>query len=172
MVTDWKRLAKQLGSLHENGESGGDSFAQEAFDEILGDEWIESAVEHIVSFKPGRELAMNCLRYFHSSKATKYAYHIYKSSAGERADQAVWLIKHLANPISFNWIEEFLNDSNVIHWGIGVLDQLLWTRQVQYDNKAKSLLELANKNSNGQLKGQIDFIMEYLEEQSRSSLQG
>jgi|SRR4030095_6978349 hypothetical protein len=105
MKTDWTQLATKLGTLRENGESGGDSFAKEAFDEILGDEWIANTVEHSISLKPGRELAMNCLRYIHSTKATKYAYQIYKSSTGERADQAVWLIKHLANPVSINWIE-------------------------------------------------------------------
>ena len=42
MLTDWTIVAKQLGSLHDDGsESGGDNFAQKAFDEILGDEWIE-----------------------------------------------------------------------------------------------------------------------------------
>ena len=44
MLTDWTILAKQLGSLHNVGsESGGDIFAQKAFDEILGDEWIEKS---------------------------------------------------------------------------------------------------------------------------------
>ena len=166
MVTDWKDLATQLGSLHDSGESGGDSFAQQALDEILGEEWIESTVEYIVSFKCGQELAMNCLRYLHSTKATKYAYHVYKSSQGERADRAVWLIKHLANPMSFEWIEEFLNDSNVIHWGIGVLDQLLWTEQVPYDDKAKALLELADKNTSGHSKSNTDFIRQYVEERN------
>lgn len=167
MTTDWRQLATQLGSLRDDGsESGGDSFAQHAFDEILGDEWIESTVEHIISFGRGRELAMNCLRYLHSAKATKYAYHVYKTSEGERADQAVWLIKHLANPIAFDWVEEFLNDKDVIHWGIGVLDQLLWTEQIPYGDKAKSLLELADRNSNGQLKEQTDFIRQYLHERN------
>jgi hypothetical protein len=167
MTTDWKQLARQLGSLRDDGsESGGDDYAKKALDEILGDEWIESAVEHIVSFKRGRELAMNCLRYLHSTKATNYAYRVYKASDGERADQAVWLIKHLANPIALEWIEEFLNDKNVIHWGLGVLDQLLWTEQVLYDDKAKSLLELADRNSKGQLKEHTDFIRQYIEERN------
>lgn len=166
MVTDWSELATQLRSLHENGESGGDDYAQKAFDEILGDEWVESTVEYIVSFKRGQELAMNCLCYLQSLKATKYAYQIYKSSEGERADRAVWLIKHLGNPISFEWIEEFLNDNNVIHWGIGVLDQLLWTQQIPYDDKAKALLDLADKNSNGQSKGNTDYIRQYVEERN------
>jgi hypothetical protein len=167
MITDWKQLARQLGSLRDDGsESGGDDYAKKAFDEILGDEWVESTVEHIVSFKRGRELAMNCLRYLHSNKATNYAYRVYKTSEGERADQAVWLIKHLANPIAFEWIEEFVNDKNVIHWGLGVLDQSLWTEQILYDDKAKLLLELADTNSNGQLKEQTDFIRQYVHERN------
>jgi len=167
MLTDWTSLARKIGSLHEDGsEKGSDKFALKALDEILGDEWIESTVEHIVSFRRGRELAMNCLRNLHSTKATQYAYKVYKSSEGERADQAVWLIKHIANPISEEWIEEFLNDKNVIHWGLGVLDQLLWTEQIQYDDKTKSLLELAEINSNGQLKEQTNFIRQYIEERN------
>lgn len=166
MTTDWTTLAIQLGSLKDNSESGGDTFAQQAFDEILGDEWIESTVEHIIAFKRGRELAMSCLGYLHSAKATKYAYEVYKSSGGERAEQAVYLIKHLANSISFDWVEEFLNDKNVIHWGIGVLDQLLWTEKIAYDDKSRSLLELADKNSDGQLKDQTDFIRKYIEERN------
>lgn len=84
----------------------------------------------------------------------------------ERADQAVWLIKHIANPISLDWVEEFSKDKNVIHCGLGILDQLLWTEQIPYDDKAKSLLELADKNSNGQLKEQIDFIKQYINERN------
>jgi len=166
MVTDWKKLARELGSLHESGESGGDSFAKRAFEEILGDEWIESTVDDIIAFKRGDELAMSCLRYLNSSKATKYAYQVYKSSQGERADRAVWLIKNLANPIALEWIREFLNDTNVIHWGIGVLDQLLWTEQVPYDDKVKALLDLADKNLNGQSKDNTDFIRQYVEKRN------
>lgn len=165
MTTDWTYLARQLGSLHEDGsESGGDNFAQKAFDEIFGDEWIESSVEHIISPKGGQELAMNCLRYIQSTKAANYAYQIYKTSGRERAERAVWLIKQIANPISIDWVEEFLNDENVIHWGIGVLDQLLWTEQIPYNDKAKYLLKLAEQNSNGHLKNHTDFIRKYMDE--------
>src|SRR5829696_1781359 len=113
MITNWKELAKQIGSLHENGERGGDDFAQMAFEQIFGRDWIENTVEHIVSFKPGSEVAMNCLRLLRLKQAVLYAYEIYKSSSGERAAQAVWLIEHIAHPVSFDWIEEFLKDENV-----------------------------------------------------------
>ena len=167
MITNWERLAKQLGSLLDDGsEVGGSDFAQQTFDEILGDEWIEDAVEHIVSNKRGGELAMNCLRLIHSTKATTYAYRVYKTSNGVRAAQAVWLIKQLANPISLDWVEEFLDDKNAINWGVGVLDQLLWCEQIKYDNRVKSLLELADKNSNGELREYTDFIRQFMDERN------
>lgn len=101
-------------------------------------------------------------------KATLYAYEIYKSSTHERADRAVWLIKQLAHPVSYEWIEEFLNDMNVIGWGLGVLDQLLWTRQIPFDEKAEKLLHLALTNSEGQMADQIDFIRSYLQARSEN----
>lgn len=168
MITDWITLAKSIGSLKDDGsESCGEDITKVAFDEILGDEWIQNTVETIVSLKKGSELAMNCLNLIGSTKAILYAYSIYKSSEGERARQAVWLIKHIVNPVSLNWVEEFLNDKNVIDWGLGVLDQLLWTEQIPNDKKIESLLNLAETNSKGQLKDLTDFIRTYLEQRNR-----
>ncbi|MGN6399506.1 MAG: hypothetical protein ACTHMD_03565 [Flavisolibacter sp.] len=169
MITDWKAIGYKIGTIREDGESGGDSFAKIALEEILGQEWIETTVEQIVSFKRGFELAMSCLRYIHSERAVLYAYNIYKTSNGDRAAQAVWLIKHIAHPVAFDWIEEFLNDNNVMIWGIGVLDQLLWSEQIIYDEKANSLLNIAEEKANGELKGQVEFIREYIQERSHNS---
>ncbi len=167
MITNWLTLSKKLGSLQEdNSERGGDTYAQKALDEILGDEWIQNTVDDIISIKKGSELAMSCLSYIQSTNATKYAYNIYKTSQGEKAQQAVYLIKHIANPISVDWIEEFLHDENVIHYGLGVLDQLLWSEQIPFDDKAELLLELAGKNSKGQLKDQIEFIQKYIKDRN------
>jgi hypothetical protein len=106
---------------------------------------------------------MNCLRLLRSEKAVLYAHEIYIESTGERASQAVWLIKQIAHPVSIAWIEEFLNDPNVIDWGLGVLDKLLWAGEIPYDEKAQSLLDLAVFNSKGILQGHVDFIKEYME---------
>ncbi len=134
----------------------------------MGDDWIKEAVDHIVSIAPGSEIAMNCLRMLRSKKAVIYAYQIYRNSAGNKAAQAVWLIKHIAHPISKEWVPEFLNDKNVIGWGLGVLDQLLWTEQIQFDESIQSLFDLAIKNSKGQLQEQVDFIKEYLDQREKN----
>jgi hypothetical protein len=99
-------------------------------EELFGDEWIKETVEYIISFKSGSEVALNCLQVIHSQKAVLYAFEIYRSSNNERANRAVWFIKQIAHPISFQWIQEFLNDENVIGPGLGVSDQLLWTEQI------------------------------------------
>lgn len=167
MVTNWKEIALKVGALHNDGsESGGDSYGKAVMEEILGEEWIQSTVDHIISFKAGGEVATNCLRLIDSPKATIYAYNIYKLSDGERADRAVWLIKQLAHPVSIQWVEEFLNDENVICWGLGVLDQLLWRKQIQYDENIEALFQLALINSNDQLKNQVDFIRSYLQKRA------
>ncbi len=115
--------------------------------------------------KKGSELAMNCLRLIHSKKAAIFSYEMYKKSANkDRSDRAVWLIKQLSHPISLTWIEEFLNDDNVSHWGIGVLDQLLWGEFIRYDDHAKALLEKAEKIS----PDQVQFIRGYLAEREQT----
>ncbi len=171
MITDWKELGEKVGSISDDGESGSSVYASIALEDILGQEWIESTVEHIVTlkFKLGQELALNCLKLIHSQKAVLYAYDIYKSSNEQRAAQAVWLIKQIAHSISFGWIEEFLNDDNVKGWGIGVLDKLLWEEQIQYDNKVEHLLQLAEGKGNEDLQGQVDFIREYLRQRENNS---
>jgi len=160
MITDWKELAERLGLIHNDGESGGDRYAEQALQEILGEEWILQTVEHILSYKKGSEIAMNCLRLIRSKKAATLAYQIYKSSSNDRADRAVWLIKHLEHPIAITWVEEFLDDDNVKHWGLGVLDELLWHELVPYDDYTKALLEKSENVS----PEQVQFIREYLAE--------
>jgi len=170
MVTNWKEIALKIGSLNVDGsEAGGDSYGQAALEEILGKEWVESTVDFIISFKRGGEAAVACLRLIHSSRAAIYAYSIYKSSTGERANRAVWLIKQLAHPVSYQWVEEFLNDANVIGWGLGVLDRLLWTKQISYDEKAEKLLQLSLTNSEGQMTYKVDFIRSYLQARTESN---
>ncbi len=127
--------------------------------------WIKEAVEKAIFNEPGAELAMNCLRLISSELAADYAYSIYQSDFdADRKNMAVWLIKHLTVRKSYHWIEEFLNDKSVIGWGIGVLDQLLWTEKIDYEKekgRIDYLLNIALTNSNGELKDNVDFIKEY-----------
>ena len=167
MRSDWEKIGIKVGSLdgNKNIEIGGNDLAKKAFEEILGEEWIKTTVDHIIQVKRGSELAMNCLRLLESEKATIYAYEIYKNSKAEKAVEAVWLIKQIANPIAFKWVEGFLNDPNVMIWGFGLLDQLLWTENIVFDHnrdKVELLFKLALKNSNNKLLEDVEFVKKYL----------
>lgn len=156
MKTNWYELTFSIGQDSQ--------YVSRAFETILGDEWIEDTVECAIEYGLGGELAMNCLRHIHSEKACIYAYNVYKSSTGERARMAIWLIKHLTNKISYPWVEDFLNDKNVMDWGLGVLDQLLWGQIIEYDENVERLLQLAHINSKGGLDELIQFIRDYLKD--------
>ncbi|RYZ88712.1 MAG: hypothetical protein EOP04_08680 [Proteobacteria bacterium] len=159
MTTDWKELAIRLGSLKIDGsESGSDHLAQVALKSILGTEWITSAVDHVVANRPGSELALGCLRAVCSWEAVQYAFLIYKASTGERADRAVWLIKHIAHPKTIEWVDDFLEDQNVAHWGLGLLDQLVWCERAPDLRRIEQLLEKASGLYEGALEPQVRFI--------------
>lgn len=130
----------------------------------MGEEWIITTVEHAISFKPGNEVAMNCLHLLKSEKAVLYGYDAYKSSTGDRASQAVWLIKRICHPIALNWVDEFLSDENVAKEGLGVLDQLLWSEQIDVDDNVTQLLNKADTIFDGQMKNGVEFIRLYLRE--------
>jgi len=171
MKTDWDKIDKQLS---EEIQSYGTHRAEKALEVILGDEWIEDAVKKTFDFNGhSGELAMNCLRHISSSKAAKIAYKIYQEdNQNDRKSMAVWLIKQLAVKESYEWIEEFLNDKKVIVYGIGVLDQLLWCEIIDYEEEQERidfLLELTLKNSNGELKDNVDFIKNYLNEREKTT---
>ncbi len=165
MVIDWTALAVEVGSIHPTGEQGSDLFTQRALAQIIGAENIANAVELILGFQPGSELAMNVLRYISSQEAAELAYQAYRHSSGEPAGRAVWLIKHIAYPHSLLWIEGFLRDDNVAGWGIGVLDQLFWTHRIDpEDAVVMALLDLAAQHQNENVREQAAFITTYLHE--------
>ncbi|MEO1485891.1 MAG: hypothetical protein AAFU57_09095 [Bacteroidota bacterium] len=166
MKTDWNRLDKDLS---KEIKSYGTIRAKKALETILGDTWIEDAVQKATEYNAhSSELAMDCLRHISSVKAAKIAYQIYLNDTNnDRKSMAVWLIKQLAVEESYEWIEDFLNDQNVMVWGIGVLDQLLWCEIIDYEDEKERvdyLFELSLNNSNGALKENVDFIKSYLHE--------
>jgi hypothetical protein len=161
MTIDWTQLARDVGSLRADGESGGTEYAQRALEQILGEENLQGAVDLVLAYGPGSELAMNVLRHIRSRRATEMAYEAYRSTSGEQASAAVWLIKHIAHPCAIPWIAEFLRDPNVSGWGIGVLDQLLWNRRVEPE-EVEALLTEAERHASENVREQAAFIRGYL----------
>jgi hypothetical protein len=164
-VTDWTQLARDVGSLQGTSESGGSKYACRAIEQLLGDERIREAVEHIVAGRPGSELAMNVLRHIESERAAQVAYEVYRASSGDRASMAVWLIKHIAHPSTVAWVPELLADPNVAGWGVGLLDQLLWCERVE-PHEVEHLLIAAEQHAAESVREQAAFIRVYLRERA------
>ena len=167
MKYNWKELAIKVGSLkydssgRKMGEADGTYFARDALELILDKNEIKEMVEYILDHKEGEGLVISILRYIKSSTATQYAYNTYKNSEGQRAMDAVWILKQIAHPMSFKWIEEFLDDDNVKGWGIGVLDQLLWWGLIEEED-AEYLLKKGEKHKNKHVRETVEFIRNYL----------
>ena len=82
---------------------------------------------------------------------------------------SAWLIKHLHVKESFNWLEEIIGDSDgaVASWGLGILDQLLWTEIIHYEvekEQVEYLFQFALERSDGKMQETIDFIRGYIEQ--------
>ncbi|MEO5953832.1 MAG: hypothetical protein ABIQ44_15325 [Chloroflexia bacterium] len=162
-MIDWTKLAIDVGSITELGERGGSGYAQHALEEIIGEQNIINGVEHVLEGRLGAELVMSVLSYSHSLKALELAYKEYKTSSGQRAATAVWLIKQICHTRSIEWIEEFLSDDNVAGWGVGVLDQLLWKHSIQPE-EVEHLIVLAEHHAIKQIREQATFIRQYLKD--------
>ncbi|WP_299112174.1 hypothetical protein [uncultured Winogradskyella sp.] len=165
MNKEWSQISELIkktdSKLTQDGKS---KFAIELF---LGKPWIKNTVDYIIQLKPEWNLAVNCLRILESEYATDYAYQIYKNSINkEDCRFAVLIIKDIAHPKSIDWVAEFLNDENVADFGLGVLDQLLWTEKIEPNELTESLLNLATEKRNGGLVEKVEFIREYLIEKS------
>ncbi len=67
MKTDWEALSRKLGVLKADGNelyTGRNS--AEALEEILGDQWLQHALDTFIAGTPGNELAIKTLRYISS----------------------------------------------------------------------------------------------------------
>lgn len=98
-----------------------------------------------------------------SEYATDYAYSVYKNSnRKDKSELAVFVIKEIAHPKSIRWVEEFLEQDYTAAFGLGLLDQLLWTDKIESCKETERLLNIASKKLNGDLNEQVDFIKGYL----------
>src|SRR5215475_14494074 len=72
------------------------------------------------------------------------------SNESETRRSAVELLRVVADRRFLPWVSEFLDDkdAHVQSWGIGVLDQLLWSELIESE-EAEEVLERAAHHENG-----------------------
>jgi hypothetical protein len=130
MRTNWEQLSRQLGVLKEdNSELYQGVNSSEALEEILGDEWLQHAVDTFIEGKPGNELAIKTLRFISSPKAAAMAFKIYsenKDRDQQKASLAVWALSDIRTPISLDYVEEIIKRPEYEAIAFSVLRNLIF----------------------------------------------
>jgi hypothetical protein len=130
MKTDWQALSKKLGMLKDdNSESYTGINSSQALEEILGDEWLQHALDTFIEGKPGNELAIKTLRFISSTKAAKMAYKIYtdnKDTDRQKASLAVWALSDIRTKLSMDYAEEIIERPEYEGIAVGVLRNLIF----------------------------------------------
>jgi hypothetical protein len=168
MKTDWQALSKKLGVLNDdNSESYQGINSSQALEEILGDEWLQHAVDTFIEGTPGNELAIKTLRYISSPKAAAMAYRIYndnKDTDQQKASLAVWALSDIRTPLAMDYVEEIMTQPKYEGIALGVFrnlvfDHLYWFEEkrlykildkfsVKYNEEKSALKEYLNKEFN------------------------
>ena len=156
---EWTKLAERLGTLRPDGESGSDSYARLALCEILGT-GLADAVEHYVEGLPGFELVRSVLWLLHPPAAMERCYSIFRTDPDvERRRAAVELLKVVGDGRVLGWVPEFLRDPDrdVQNWGSCVLDQLVYSGQVE-PLDVEPVLQLGEVHDNDYVREKMAFI--------------
>lgn len=165
---NWKQLAKEVGALNGGSESGSRELAKRAIELLIGEDKIREAVDYYISGAAGSELVRSIIWAIHPVSAMEYCYEIYRSGADiETRRLAIGLLKVAADKRALKWVKEFLNDPDqeIQSWGLGVLDQLLWSDLVYEDGK--EMLEYAESLNIEHLKEHIKFVKDYLSDREK-----
>lgn len=151
MSVDWEELSAAIGTRFKVGtalaETGGDNHARSALELIVGRPAWEDAVEHCLAFRPGYELARSVLSLVQPRSAMDYVHAIFKSdrTPGHRR-AAIELLRSFADRTILDRVPDYLNDEDpdIRHWGLRVLDRILWCGADLSDPGVISAFDAAN----------------------------
>ena len=117
---DWHTLAQKLGTLRDDGESGGSDLGRRALELIVGADALRSAVDYYISGGPGSELARSVLVLLKPSSAMERCLEIARGEAdAESRRSAVELLRMVADGRGIGWAAEFLRDDDEGGTGVG-----------------------------------------------------
>lgn len=163
-LIDWEKLVGHLGLLRAGGEIVSSDDARRAMELIIGESALRESVEYYIEGGPGSELARHALWQLRPQSAMNHCYEIFKSTRPifERR-MAVELVRVVADQRALPWVKEFLTDPDegIQLWGVGLLDQLLWSQLVEpIDGEAA--LRMAEAHSSKGVGEKARFIRDFL----------
>jgi hypothetical protein len=151
--TDWQALSKKLGVLKEDGSEMYQGInSSQALEEILGDEWLQDAIDTFIEGKPGNELAIKTLRFIYSPKAAAMAFKIYndnKDIDSQKASLAVWALSDIRTRESLDYVEEIIKRPEYEAAAFSVLRNLIFDcLQLFEGNRLLGILDSVSENFN------------------------
>jgi hypothetical protein len=163
MTTNWEALALKMGILKPDGsESYLGQYEYNALEEILGDEWIQHAVDTFIEGGKGNELAIKTVRHVHSKKAAEYAFKVFndhKNTDIQKANLAIFAMCDILHPLCMTYMETFLREEKYANTGLWLMRQLLFDSVIFYEKKQ---LNMMLKNAKFGDKETIDLIKNYI----------
>jgi hypothetical protein len=168
---DWAKLAGELELKAPFGEYYcGREDSQRALELIIGEDTLRGAVNYYVrantgvNTQTGSELARSVLWQLRPWSAMCRCYEIFKGpNSVETRRAAIELLRVVADRRTLPWISEFLQDDDAIiqAWGIGVLDQLLFSELVEPE-EAEDILRTAEQHISESVRERAESIRGYL----------
>jgi hypothetical protein len=144
MTTNWEVLATKLGILKPDGsESYLGQNEYSALEEILGDEWIQHAVNTFINGGKGNELAIKTVRQLRSKKAAEYAFKVFndhKNTDIQKANLAIFAMCDILHPLCMTYVGTFLEYEKFTNTGLWLMRQLLFDGIIFYDKKQLNAL--------------------------------
>ena len=153
--------------MPECDPAGGDA-ARRALEMILGEDAMRASVDCYVARRPGCELVRSVLWLLRPWSVAAYCREIAKSPNDiETRRTAVELLRVVADRRALPWVAEFLDDpdAGVQGWGIGVLDQLLWSVLIEPE-EAEEILGRAERHENEAVRERAAFIRSFLRDRA------
>jgi hypothetical protein len=168
---NWDDLRAALRLEMIDGDDAGSDAARRALEMILGEETLRESVDYYVAVRPARELVRSVLWLLRPWSAMSRCHELAQlPNEIETRRSAVELLRVVADRRALPWVSDFLKeqDPEIQSWGIGVLDQLLWSELIEPD-EAEEVLERAGRHENGAVRDRVDFIRSYLRDRGRNS---
>src|SRR5258708_27682206 len=103
----------------------------------------------------------------------RYCYEIFKSArAIEDRRASVELLRVVADRRALAWVVEFLDDQDaeIQSWGVGVVDQLLWSNLIESE-EAEDLLQKSEQHENKAVREWAEFVRGFLRARAEREIQ-
>jgi hypothetical protein len=169
MTTNWEILATEMGILNPDGsESYLGQYEYDALEIILGDEWIQHAVDTFINGEKGNELAIKTIRKLRSKKAAEYAFKVFldnKNTEEQKANLAIFAMCDILHPLCMTYVATFLQYEKFTNTGLWLMRQLLFDGTIFYDKK--QLIALLKTAKFGD-KETIDLIKLYIKKEMKN----